>query len=63
MLETSYYILRVGETFDGRLCSEIREGDIVLDRSFFRPPKLFPRQKKIALTPHIFLPNSALRCF
>lgn len=61
MPETDYYILRVGEIIDGRLCSETREGETVLERSFFRAPRLTPREKYKPPVSHCFLPSSALR--
>lgn len=61
MLETDFHVLRVGETLDGRLCAEIREGDAVIKRSFFWPPYLAPREKNKGFIPHRFLSDNAFR--
>lgn len=61
MPEIDYHVLRVGETFDGRLCSEIWDGDAIVKRSFFWPPTLAPKEKYRPSIPHRFLPSSALR--
>lgn len=61
--ETNYTILLLGESAFGLLVAEeiCPVTGECLRWSFFRAPKLAPKKKNKAFTPHCFLPSSALR--
>lgn len=61
--EINYTILRLGESASGQLVAEeiCPVTGECLRWSFFRAPRLAPKEKYKPPSPHCFLPSSALR--